>query len=118
MKIKLYILLIFLIGYEIAVAQSYNNDPKTEIHTKSSVQSGISIYPNPAIDMFHVNSDIPVGKVEIFNIIGKKIKTIENVDSNTFNVADLRNGIYLVRIFSEHNKVLKVIRLGINKQHP
>ena len=118
MKIKLYILLIFLIGYEVAIAQSYSNDPQTEINMKRSAQTGISIYPNPAIDLFHVNSEIPVGKVEIFNIIGKKIKILENIDSNTFNVSDLRNGIYLVRIFNKHNKVLKVIRLGINKQHP
>ena len=118
MKLKLYILLIFLIGFEVAIAQSINNNPQTEISMKKSHQMDISIYPNPTVDVFNINSGEPVGKVEIFNIIGKKIKVLKNIHSNSFDVSDLRNGIYLVRIFNKHNKVLKVIRLGKNDQLP
>ncbi len=118
MKIKLYILLIFLICVEGVVAQRYISDSQPNITMKKSSHTGITIYPNPAIDFFHVNSQTPVGKVEIFNIIGKKIKILKNNNSGVFDVSDLRNGVYLVRIFNKHNKVLKVIRLGKNSQLP
>ena len=117
MKLKIYIFLFFIFSFGFVYAQSYHPTVKIE-KTSSRKTSGISIYPNPTVDYFFINSDIEIGKIEIYNIIGKKIKTLENTNSNTFDVSDLRVGIYLVRILDTHNKSLKVIRLGLNARQP
>ncbi|HHH52909.1 MAG TPA: T9SS type A sorting domain-containing protein [Bacteroidetes bacterium] len=117
MKLKFYIFLFFIFSFGYVSSQSYLTPAqnKTTTHIK---HGDISIYPNPTVDYFHVNSDAEIGKIEIYNIIGKKIKTLENTNSNTFDVSDLRIGIYLVRIMDTNNKSLKVIRLSLNKQEP
>ena len=85
-------------------------------HIRSN--AGISIYPNPVADYFKINSNIEVTKIEIYNLIGKRVKVLQNNSSGLFDVSDLRNGIYLVRVFGKSGKALKVLRLGINTESP
>ena len=108
----------FLLSFQFVIAQSIYNQNSIEISIQKPVNTNISIFPNPTTDYFKISTDLSISKIEIYNIIGKKIKTLKNTNSNTFAVSDLRNGIYLVRIFNSKNKVLKVIRLGINNQRP
>ena len=70
----------------------------------------IKIYPNPATDFFTLEANIPIGKVEIFNIVAEKIKTIYSTDQE-YNVAELPRGTYLVRIYNLQNQTLKTLRI-------
>ena len=76
------------------------------------------VFPNPASDYFNVLSKSEVSKVEIYNLIGKKVKTIQNTNSDRYDISDLRNGIYLVRVLDKSSKALKVIRLNVTKSRP
>ena len=115
MKIKIYTILFFIFTLNFLIAQS--NFKKAEVSDKTPTTE-ISIFPNPTNEIFKISSESKINKIEIYNLIGKKIKTIKNDKSNTFNVSDLRNGIYLIRIFDSNNRVLKVMRLGVNNQIP
>lgn len=77
----------------------------------------ISAYPNPTSDYFQINGKSGVSKIEVFNMIGKKIKTFEKYQ-NSYNVRDLRNGIYLLRVYDIKGQVLKVLRLKIDHENP
>jgi hypothetical protein len=77
----------------------------------------ISIYPNPATSYFQLNGNPNIGKIEVFNMIGKKIKTFEK-SQTSYNVRDLRNGMYLLRLHDAKGQVMKVIRLKIDHDNP
>ena len=55
----------------------------------------ISIYPNPAKDRVVIEG-VEVAKVEVYNALGQLVKTVR--DTNEIPVADLPQGVYLLRI--------------------
>ncbi len=93
---------------------------RTRFHTatKDIASNSLYISPNPTPDYFSISTESDVSKLEIYNLIGKKIKSIDNNYYNFYNVSDLRNGMYLVRILDKSNKVIKVVRLNITKSRP
>jgi len=118
MKFKIYILVFFVFGFSSLYSQTTKGvDYKiAKNHIRSN--ASISIYPNPVADYFRINSSTELAKIEIYNMIGKRVKVLQNNSSGLFDVSDLRNGIYLVRVFSKNGKALKVLRLGINTESP
>lgn len=63
----------------------------------------ISVYPNPAVDQITVEM-ANMAKVEILDLTGKQIRTIEaNVERLTFDVSDLNAGIYLIKVSDINN---------------
>jgi len=74
----------------------------------------VSIYPNPVQSQFRVDfpSSIPDIKVEVYNILGKKVITqILTPENRTVNAATLSKGVYMVRITSEKGvKIFKIVK--------
>lgn len=61
----------------------------------------ISIYPNPVTDGFHVNGLMRTSILQLFDINGKLLHTLE-IDKNEYvSISNLPHGIYIVRINSE-----------------
>jgi len=71
------------------------------------VVTEIDIYPNPASDVLNITSSENISRIEIISSTGRIIAQQDvNSDYATFNVSDLSNGMYFVRIFStEQNSV-------------
>ncbi len=118
MRQKIYILLIFIFGASFTYAQSSKNWDVKRAKTHIPINHSIRIYPNPVTDFFKIDSKIAIGKIEIFNLIGKRIQTQNNDRDDIFDASNLRNGMYLVRIFDQKGKVLIVLRLGVNNESP
>ncbi|MBN2891755.1 MAG: T9SS type A sorting domain-containing protein [Bacteroidales bacterium] len=75
----------------------------------NSTSSEVAIYPNPSNGIFTIQAQ---GNVEITNVNGQVIKTIDmnNVNSTKVDMTDFGTGIYFVRISSENtNTVQKII---------
>jgi glycosidase len=69
----------------------------------------VALYPNPASGYFTVNTN--TSKVEVFSITGQLVKRFDaEVNGYQYNVNDLTNGIYLVKITDE-NRNAKTIKL-------
>lgn len=71
----------------------------------------INIYPNPVKDFLHIKSDKNVEKVEVFNIIGQKVKAYKAVE-NSISMQDISTGVYVLKItlndgFVETKKIFK-----------
>lgn len=79
-----------------------NQDPNQEIR----------IFPNPTTDFFSVKNDDNLETIVIYNIVGKEVKRISHVAGNKYDIGFLQNGIYIVRLYDDSNKVLKVLRLN------
>ncbi len=69
------------------------------------------LYPNPASDFFVFDIDAKYKKyrVEIFNLNGQKVLSLENNNAlkNMVNVGFLQDGVYLVNLYFDNRKTTK-----------
>lgn len=65
----------------------------------------IILYPNPAADMLSISNieSLMVKKVSIISTLGKVIKTV-SLNNNSFSIADLAEGLYILTIETENGK--------------
>lgn len=62
-----------------------------------------SIHPNPAKDKFQIQSECIIDTIEVFDINGKKVKSISvNNYSSEIPVSNWNEGIYILRISSDN----------------
>lgn len=79
-------------------------------------QQYIYVYPNPTSDVLHLNitqvtpRDL---KCEIYNQNGQLVKVVNQLDfQNTINLADLANGIYVVKVYNSEVNAIKKITIA------
>ena len=77
---------------------------------ESWLQNSVSLYPNPAREYvdIRVNGDVNVKNMEVYDVYGKLINTVNVIDNPTrINVSNLANGMYFVRVTTEMGMVTK-----------
>lgn len=74
-------------------------------------RQNVSIYPNPADEKLHLESNLKITKVEITNPSGQILKIIVNPNSD-IDMNDLIMGIYFVKVYinSGYFEIFKVIK--------
>ncbi|HLF65919.1 MAG TPA: T9SS type A sorting domain-containing protein [Saprospiraceae bacterium] len=72
----------------------------------------IRIYPNPTTSYFQLSESSQVARVAIYSIVGNKMREFDARNQSRFDVADLPEGIYLVRLLDAKQTVLKTVRLS------
>jgi len=79
-----------------------------------STKTQIKIYPNPTTNQITIELDQNenIINIELFNISGKHLKTIQTSNSNEIlNFNDLPTGVYFLKIESKNNaEVFKVLK--------
>ena len=61
----------------------------------------ISFYPNPSNKQLNLSSEFN-GTIEVINLLGKKIMTIDAKNLTEINVSDLKNGKYMLKFIKEN----------------
>lgn len=65
----------------------------------------VSVSPNPASNFVNLRADETITKAEVYNILGKKVRSLNvNANSTAINISDLNAGIYLLK-YEINNKV-------------
>ena len=65
----------------------------------------VSVSPNPANNIVNLRADETITKAEVYNILGKKVRSFKvNANSTLLNISDLNAGIYLLK-YEINNKV-------------
>jgi len=64
------------------------------------------LYPNPVTNILTIDSEIPPIKVEIYSILGKKIKIFFS-DFKSIPLDNLSNGVYIIQIFFDQGFTTK-----------
>lgn len=83
------------------------------VSTKNNpTQSNLTIFPNPTTDAFQVSEATGVKYIEVFNIVGNKVRSFDAVPNKQYTVGDLPDGMYLVRLMTSTGKIIKTIRLS------
>jgi hypothetical protein len=62
----------------------------------------LSVYPNPFSTSFIVETNVNDDKIEVFDILGNLVSTVEIVEENNTEIylEDKEPGIYFVRVSS------------------
>ena len=64
----------------------------------------ISLYPNPAQGVLNISSSNSIIKIEVYDLLGKKV--VSNDNASNVNVADLGKGAYIVKVMQENGSVV------------
>lgn len=75
-------------------------------------ETKLTVYPNPTQDFFQVSDTPGLRYIELFNIVGSKMKSFNAIPQKQYYVGDLTDGIYLVRLVTSSGKIIKTIRLS------
>ncbi|MDD2982366.1 MAG: T9SS type A sorting domain-containing protein [Crocinitomicaceae bacterium] len=76
---------------------------------ETSIDSKISVFPNPATDYLNINfDDIYPERITLFNGMGQTLLVKNQLSENTqINVADYQAGIYFLKIETKENSITK-----------
>ena len=78
----------------------YLESPQLSV-TQNELNTLISLYPNPASNVFYINnkSNQTISNISIYSINGMLVKEIKNAsEANVIYVSDLQTGIYFVKL--------------------
>ena len=73
----------------------------------------IAIYPNPATNFFKISQNDIVASIDLYNIVGKKVKRYNYSPYAEFDISNLPNGLYLVSLLDKNESILKTVRMTI-----
>ena len=71
------------------------------------ISSQLNVYPNPTSGSFDINTDLPIDKVEIYDVFGKLILT--KIKTQNLSIELLASGVYFVKIYSDNKMGTKKI---------
>ena len=62
-----------------------------------------NLYPNPVSTKVTISSDFSIDKIEIFNLLGKRISfDTPNKNKSIINVSQLKKGVYIIKVKSNN----------------
>lgn len=67
----------------------------------------LGIYPNPVENYIYFNTNENIKELSIYNILGVKVFSSNNISSNNINVSDLHEGLYIMKISTENGIATK-----------
>lgn len=62
--------------------------------------SKVSVYPNPANEFVTISSAVEINKVEVYNLLGKKVISTSKLNNNNLDVSTLAKGVYMMKLTS------------------
>ncbi len=81
-------------------------------------KANLRVFPNPTANYISLSEPKHVRQIWVSNILGKQVRTFASSVANTYDVSDLPDGIYLVSLVGEANKVLKTVRISKRNIRP
>ncbi len=79
----------------------------TVLGLEDNVLANTLLYPNPVNGTLQIQTESTVDKVQVFDLIGNLIR--ENTNRSSIDLADLSQGLYLVKIHSEEKTTTRKI---------
>jgi hypothetical protein len=68
--------------------------------SENELEKTVSLYPNPMNGVLNLSSDLPILKVEIYDMTSRLIN-LKTAPENSINVSDLKSGNYILKIYTE-----------------
>jgi hypothetical protein len=79
----------------------------------AKAQTDVTVFPNPATEYIRVNdASESAGTVNVFNLVGKKLRGFDYAPDQDYLVADLPKGMYLVQVVDKSGKVITTQKIN------
>lgn len=72
----------------------------------------IRVYPNPTTNFFRIYQADQVDLVEVYSMVGKRVLSYNANTNGQYDVSNLSEGMYLVRLLDRERNVIKTVRLS------
>jgi hypothetical protein len=89
---------------KIITAGAFDSEPVLGLNDLEFANNTISLYPNPAQEVLNVSSANNITKIEVYDLLGKKVAS--NKNAKNVNVAALGKGVYVVKVAQENGSVV------------
>jgi len=81
----------------------FNTQPST---TRNLTRQPVKVYPNPSDGLFSIKGIKQVGQVEVYSLVGNKVRSFQYGDGQWYDITDLPRGTYLVRLIDRSGQQL------------
>ncbi|MEY4905696.1 MAG: hypothetical protein RLZZ292_3511 [Bacteroidota bacterium] len=89
----------------------FNSDCTVGTHEVNAEIAALTLSPNPATEFIKISPTDLVKHVEIYNILGRKVRSFDYEEGKQYWINDLNQGMYLISLTNENYKPLKTIKL-------
>jgi len=89
-----------LIGQPEAITWSFTTGAATSIEIPTPTATLVTFYPNPVEDILHIETTETVRQIEIFNLQGALVMTVEG-NTTAIDVSNLPAGTFMIRFITE-----------------
>jgi hypothetical protein len=73
--------------------------------------STLSVWPNPATNVLHINGWKGNYNATIYDVTGKMISAVTNSSNSDINISNIGNGVYFIRLENgTHSEVIKFVK--------
>ena len=92
------------------VTNNYITTIQNVLRNNQFAFGNILIFPNPVKDILQFKSEEKITKIEVYDITGRIINS-KSVNENTVDLSELKNGNYILKLYSENGTInTKIIK--------
>jgi len=89
------------------ITNTFNTEFVTALSTLGFESGNFVVFPNPASNFVQINlqnNSQSINSVVIYDVLGKEVKSISNIDSNQVqvNTSNLSSGIYMIEVTTDN----------------
>ncbi len=112
MKQTLLLLSFFFLSF-VASAQRESGPNCQTCFGSNGERVQIMIYPNPITEFVGINDENEqVRRLDIFNLMGRQMKSISVSKGERYSVSDLPNGVYFARLIDKNDRIITTQRIN------
>lgn len=82
------------------------------VSVSDTYAESLRIFPNPATSYFQLSEFTGVDKIVLYSMVGNRMREFSASAGNRFDISELPQGVYIVRILDQGQQVLKTVRLS------
>lgn len=83
----------------------------TSLSTQILLKSSNTVFPNPTKNILNFSTNEKIEKIELYDVIGRLVKTFSNVKDKNINIDNIKKGTYFIKIYTkEQTKTQKIIK--------
>ncbi|WP_445737575.1 T9SS type A sorting domain-containing protein [Mariniflexile sp.] len=87
------------------IEKDYSVADPFSLSSEAFSKQDFKVYPNPASSVINISSQTPIKKVEMFDVLGKKV--LSSSEEKQINTENLKSGVYVLKAFSNSQSATK-----------